>query len=169
MKTIPEKLCNKCKRMLAISSFYIRKSGIKAGKPRSHCKECEAKASRLHQTLAPEIYAQRARAYRIKYPERYKRTCRRTTWKKMGWNPDEVEAFVKIRNGTCEICGKQGDWRALAVDHCHKTNKLRGVLCSQCNVGLGSFRDRPDLLFKAADYLKRHAEVIFENTGLDYL
>ena len=40
-----------------------------------------------------------------------------------------------------------------AVDHCHETNQIRGLLCSSCNIGLGQFQDSIKLLSKAIDYL----------------
>lgn len=64
----------------------------------------------------------------------------------------------------CEICGtpfiterngeqKRNKWKHL--DHNHKTGKIRGVLCGHCNSGLGMFRDNPELLQAAVEYLKR--------------
>ena len=50
----------------------------------------------------------------------------------------------------CVICGAEED---LVVDHCHKTNVIRGMLCNHCNKGLGHFRDDPDLLEFARIYL----------------
>ena len=70
----------------------------------------------------------------------------------MGLDPDMVEQYV-AQHKVCEICGKK-DYRSLCVDHCHKTNKLRGVLCSTCNAGVGQFFDNPDLLIKASEYLR---------------
>jgi hypothetical protein len=57
-------------------------------------------------------------------------------------------------DGLCEICGERDGDKALAVDHDHKTGKVRGFLCSPCNLGLGGFRDRSDLLRKAIGYLE---------------
>jgi hypothetical protein len=57
----------------------------------------------------------------------------------------------------CQICSKT-DRRALNVDHCHTTGKVRGLLCDNCNKGLGLFRDDKDLLTSAINYLKEHNE-----------
>lgn len=73
-----------------------------------------------------------------------------------------LEAFNKKileQNSKCAICGSAfGDKlkRSLHVDHCHKTNKVRGLLCSNCNLGLGSFRDSIELLEIAISYLRKH-------------
>jgi hypothetical protein len=42
----------------------------------------------------------------------------------------------------------------LSVDHCHNTGKIRGILCTKCNTGLGSFKDNIELLMNAIKYLK---------------
>lgn len=54
---------------------------------------------------------------------------------------------------TCEICGTTPNI-ALHLDHCHASGKFRGWLCANCNLGLGNFRDRPDLFLAAITYLK---------------
>jgi hypothetical protein len=52
----------------------------------------------------------------------------------------------------CQICGLK-DRRSLNIDHCHTTGKVRGLLCDNCNKGLGLFKDNPDLLNNAVKYL----------------
>lgn len=52
----------------------------------------------------------------------------------------------------CEICGSKENLR---WDHCHKTGNFRGTLCNSCNLGLGSFKDDPVRLVKAAEYIKK--------------
>lgn len=72
------------------------------------------------------------------------------------------EQFVIVeqhrRHGQCEICGKSPDGVGymsgiLNMDHCHKTRRFRGVLCHNCNNGLGHFLDDTQLLQSAIDYL----------------
>lgn len=62
------------------------------------------------------------------------------------------------RPEVCDICGDK-DWR-IVFDHCHAKGHARGWLCDGCNKGLGSFRDDPERLIKAAAYLKRYAHVV---------
>lgn len=65
------------------------------------------------------------------------------------------------QGGRCAICGTdqpiygklRGTWR---IDHCHATRRIRELLCHMCNQGLGSFKDDPDLLERAAAYLRKH-------------
>lgn len=68
---------------------------------------------------------------------------------------DEYNSLLDAQNNECKICsisliGKN----KCVVDHCHKTNKVRGLLCHSCNRGLGLFKDRSENLIKAARYLK---------------
>lgn len=58
--------------------------------------------------------------------------------------------------GCCKICGKHqsAQKKSLSVDHCHETLEIRGLLCDNCNLGLGRFKDNPVLLNKAIKYLR---------------
>lgn len=55
----------------------------------------------------------------------------------------------------CALCDKPPDgWPGLVVDHCHTTGKVRGLLCTKCNIGLGFFKDNKEALAKAVLYLQ---------------
>jgi hypothetical protein len=71
---------------------------------------------------------------------------------KFGIGLYQYQTMLEQQNGVCYICGEQ-DFRNLAVDHDHKTGKVRRLLCTSCNIGLGKFKDDANLLRKAADYL----------------
>lgn len=61
------------------------------------------------------------------------------------------------QNSLCKICNRTcPSGKLLAVDHCHVTGKVRGLLCAKCNMGLGYFEDNPNFLEIAVDYLKQH-------------
>lgn len=69
-----------------------------------------------------------------------------------GLTPEEIEVIRSQQDNKCAICG---DENPTDLDHCHKTKKIRWLLCRHCNRGLGAFRDRPDLLRKAAYMLEK--------------
>jgi len=67
----------------------------------------------------------------------------------------EFEALLKYQKGGCAICEKPIDAlsRRMNIDHCHETGKVRGILCTGCNTGLGHLGDNVEGLQKAMDYL----------------
>lgn len=71
---------------------------------------------------------------------------------------EEFNELLASQDGKCAICRTDewpGNGHRPHVDHCHSTNKVRGALCHDCNLGLGHFKDRIDLLEAAIAYLKR--------------
>lgn len=70
--------------------------------------------------------------------------------------------MLKEQSGVCAICGlpetgtNKGNIINMAVDHDHKTGKIRGLLCSKCNRGLGMFYDDTDRLQSAINYIERN-------------
>jgi Recombination endonuclease VII len=71
--------------------------------------------------------------------------------RRYGLSAEEVDALVLAQRGRCAICREAP---AEHVDHDHLTGKVRGVLCFNCNGGLGQFRDRADLMAFAIAYLQ---------------
>lgn len=63
------------------------------------------------------------------------------------------------QEGRCAICRIFDAKRFLAVDHAHLSGRIRGLLCTRCNVGLGMFQDNPELLRQAAQYLEASENV----------
>jgi hypothetical protein len=72
--------------------------------------------------------------------------------KKYGLSLAQYRNLEHDQDGVCKVCKTKPKGR-LVVDHDHATGSVRGLLCSQCNTGLGMFRDSPDLLAAAAGYL----------------
>jgi len=73
---------------------------------------------------------------------------------KYGLSILQVDAMMVAQDHRCAICRTSFDVARPCVDHCHATGKIRAILCSPCNIGLGAFRDRPDLLDAAQLYLE---------------
>lgn len=69
---------------------------------------------------------------------------------------EQYNQLLALQGGGCAICGRtqEPDGRRLAIDHCHTTGNVRGILCNNCNNGLGSFGDNIGGMLKAIDYLK---------------
>ena len=94
------------------------------------------------------------------YPRKYKNSQLKTIF---GITLEEYELLLEKQNGVCAICGnsvvdihnkKTGKKRKLAVDHSHKTGKIRGLLCGRCNRAIGMAEESPTILKKMINYLK---------------
>lgn len=72
---------------------------------------------------------------------------------KFGLGLTQYEQLYEEQGGRCYICGKK-ETRNLAVDHDHKTGKVRRLLCMDCNTGIGKFKDDASLVKKALEYLQ---------------
>ena len=94
----------------------------------------------------------RAAAWRKRNPEPAQKTQRKHRLKKQyGLTLEEYQERYNNQRGCCAICGKAVE--KLHVDHCHTTGRVRGLLCTQCNVMLGMAQDNPDTLRAGAEYL----------------
>jgi hypothetical protein len=76
--------------------------------------------------------------------------------RRYGITPEQYAKLFEEQDGKCRICHKPetGANKWLSTDHDHATGMVRGLLCNQCNLGLGNFRDSQDLLARAIEYLR---------------
>jgi len=70
-----------------------------------------------------------------------------------GLQEAEYLELIATQNNLCAICHKKDEGKVLCVDHDHKNGRVRGLLCHNCNVGIGNFRDDPKILESAIAYL----------------
>jgi len=93
-----------------------------------------------------------AREWRKRNPDKAKSSELK---RKFGISIEDYETMFRNQNCGCAICGEpiSIDGTSLAVDHCNETKKIRGLLCSLCNRGLGLFKHSSILLTKASNYL----------------
>lgn len=120
-----EKFCPNCARTLPIGEFH--KNRARHDGHQHHCRSCQAKRDRDWK----EIDLKR----------------------KFDMGSDDYQSLFETQGGRCAICGEIPDGTSLAVDHDHLTNKVRGLLCFNCNTGLGQFGDSREILLEAAAYL----------------
>ena len=133
-----KKRCADCKQYKPVTEFPRNKNS-KDGF-HSYCKACNnARTYESRQRLHGG-----SRHYHLKH--RY------------GISADEFNELVRQQGGVCAICGRPDPEH---VDHDHETGAVRGILCFNCNGGLGQFRDSIDALLAAAAYLDaRRVETI---------
>jgi hypothetical protein len=74
-----------------------------------------------------------------------------------GLSEEEYLAMFVSQSNKCAICEINFDTKKAYVDHCHVTNKFRGLLCSQCNIALGAAKDNPTIILRAIAYLKANS------------
>jgi hypothetical protein len=101
--------------------------------------------------------ARRDPTYRARLRDAKRTNARRSFLKvKYGISLEDYDAMLARQGGVCAACkNKKRRSERLCVDHCHVTGKVRGLLCRNCNFGLGLFRDDADLVEAAAAYLRR--------------
>lgn len=120
------KRCPKCKIEKSVEDFW---------KNQSHCRQCQ----RFHRVMNPGPSRDHSWASSIA---------------KYGMTVESWHAMFAAQKGVCAICKQVDSTRIrLAVDHDHATGKVRGLLCRNCNVALGLFKDDPIRINEAAGYL----------------
>jgi hypothetical protein len=91
-------------------------------------------------------------AWHFANPERVRQSHLQRTF---GLTIEEYDEMLTAQGGACAICkGVEKSGKRLAVDHCHETGRVRGLLCTNCNNAIGGLQDNPTLLRAAADYLE---------------
>jgi hypothetical protein len=91
------------------------------------------------------------------HPREVKQIDRRSLAKKHGLTLEQYEGMLAFQKNRCAICGDLLGSKSLAhLDHCHSGKRVRGFLCSRCNLGLGQFRDSISTLLSAVRYLVKY-------------
>ena len=139
-----------CKACFVEKPLELFSKGQGKYKKLNVCRICDAQArNKRYWAMTPEQHEVSKEAQRVR---EYKRIY--------GLNDSIALSLAKCRVGDCKICSKL---TKLVVDHCHKTNMVRGLICDSCNKMLGHSFDNPDTLMKAVHYLSNNAATdIFE-------
>lgn len=125
-------------------------------------KEREHARSKVYRKRYRETITKKNREWQKANPEKMKKYYRKSRLKKQyGLTVEQYENILTSQNKRCAICfsEKPSPRRmntSFAVDHCHTTGKIRGLLCSDCNISLGKFKDDPEVLRRAASYIETY-------------
>ena len=130
------KVCAKCKKELPLVEFWKdkqNKDGLKV-----YCKSCASTYRKHWKPKNPKKYAETKQKSRLQI--------------QYNLSIADFKQLLDSQQNKCAICGKE---IKLLVDHCHNTLFVRGLLCRNCNLGLGLFEDNPTSLRQAAIYLEQ--------------
>lgn len=131
-----------------------RRNGIS-----SWCKDCRKENSRTWKTKYPDKFeVSRTNRY-IEYkknPPKYEYMRDYMLQRRYGITQQEYQTMLEQQKYSCAICKRTEFTYHLHVDHCHMTGKIRGLLCSPCNVYLGYSKDNMEVYKSAIQYLGEH-------------
>jgi hypothetical protein len=140
------KRCSTCQVAKKSSAFGYQKSRHGKMSLRAVCKECRAGyEKKRHQTLSEDqILKRRDNFYQRAY----------------GITLEQYNELFAQQEGKCKVCETHQTHlsKALVVDHCHETLKVRALLCSGCNLALGNVKENPEILIKLSHYIKGHKQ-----------
>ncbi|MGW1497585.1 endonuclease VII domain-containing protein [Streptomyces mirabilis] len=142
------KKCTNCGEEKPRTEFHKSHDGKHGPVLKSICKICHAAQVREWYSRNTERAITNHRRLRIKQA--------------YGLTPEQYDAMVEEQNGVCAICGRperakrDGKVMRMPVDHCHKTGRVRALLCHACNRAIGLLGEDIDLMRKAIEYLLSH-------------
>lgn len=161
------KICRTCNKDLPLEDFHKNKRKCYKDGRNSQCKFCCRKKEKDHIKKYKPVKRKKCSECKVIKPasEFHKNGGKRTglcedckdcrnvkvVEKRYNLQKGQLELMKKEVNYKCEICNNE---LPLAVDHCHSTERVRGLLCSNCNTGLGQFKDNIKLLKHAIKYLE---------------
>lgn len=144
------KKCSRCQEVKSLEDFH-NASNTKDGKT-SRCKACNVEYQREWAIKNPERAKARWKKYAAEARSAGKDRARKHRLATM-------EYLELVSRANCEICGRSFTEAISHIDHNHETGQVRGLLCTNCNTGIGNLRDDPILLQKAIDYLAKYASL----------
>lgn len=149
------KTCRICNVTKQLDAFH--KASKEIDGKESRCKVCilEMKSKNYHKNLA--VNREKSRVKALEFRKKNKGYQRKYDLKRVyNMSINDYDLMLEQQNSRCKICLTEnagGKHKKFYIDHCHKTGKVRGLLCTGCNLALGGFRDNIESLKRAIDYL----------------
>lgn len=148
------KYCHGCKQNKSTDNFYPKTvNGVVT--LRSYCKDCGKKARDAWRLASPKDN-ERNKAYNREHADEIRgKKLVKNYWPSLTWQEALVE-WDRLYREQGGLCAFGHAAKTLHVDHSHKTGKVRGLLCYNCNNGIGRLKDDVSVLEKAIAYLNKH-------------
>jgi hypothetical protein len=138
------KFCKSCRLEKPLTEFHhsYKNKDKRKTYPDTLCKSCKS--------IQTKTWFQANKEKAIRYNTKSKLKLR------YGMDMADYDAMVIAQNNLCAICNQPQARRNLAVDHCHQTNRVRGLLCDKCNLALGMINDDLNIVEGIKRYLLLH-------------
>jgi hypothetical protein len=168
-----KKRCGACKQLVAAAGFHLDSRSVtglaSACKPCAQARKAVSNAKH-HDPKRKAVYARR---YKANHPERHRVSLEKRNLVRFGLTLESYTEMHSEQRGVCAICGEPETGlnnkgtvkKKLAVDHCHASGAVRGLLCGRCNTALGLFKEDTDRLVSAINYLRK-AKIAMELFGI---
>jgi Recombination endonuclease VII len=156
---VDTKLCNKCKLHLTLDSF-VKNKNSRDGKS-YYCRKCMAGLRKIYHGTPQgrKTATDSCRRWREKNPDKVRKCSFNARMSLYGITKNDFVRMLTEQQAACKVCGI---WLSMAekqiktnctIDHDHFTNKVRGLLCNECNLILCHSKDSSSRLRKLANYL----------------
>jgi len=167
---ISTQICRLCKEEKPVDKFYKYKRTEKLYRA---CRACHYARSLKWRAANPEKYRAGLKKYgtgwtaelRQKHAPSEREKHDGYLYRNYGITLAQYDEMLNAQGGVCAICKDECNRKTtkrLCVDHDHFSGVVRGLLCFQCNVGIGKFKDKPATLLSAISYLERHSAAIIK-------
>lgn len=140
-------VCRTCGVEQPLDAFRF---SLRAPRRRRMCRKCERKRCANRRAARPAEYRASTLAYRCK---------------QYGITPEEYNRLLAVQDNRCAICEEPLGEVRQTIDHCHATERVRGIVHSNCNLMLGNSREQIHVLCGAIRYLIRHQSISFGSTA----
>jgi hypothetical protein len=149
---LTERRCSKCKAVKPVAEFHRYNdptAAINGWRYHTRCKSCSNAAAQQYGQDNRPRRNDRLKRWRKSNPDAARAKDQRARVRAYGIEPADVERMTAEQDGKCALCRRK---KRLVIDHCHRTGRVRGLLCHQCNTGLGWIEGNPDVLARIAGY-----------------
>ena len=140
--------CTKGHEFTPENTYVARKSGLR------HCRICRKAYHKSHPVkYDPHKHQANKKKWTDKNPDYFRNHRLKQTY---GLTPQQYQEMLTKQDGKCAVCEEK--MTKVNIDHDHTTDKVRELLCTGCNTGIGSLREDMRILEKAIAYLRKHKE-----------